>query len=209
MILGIKSISPYQRSSGLVLGFHGCDREVGEKVLKGEVDHLTMSKNDYDWLGEGIYFWENDPQRALEFATDAMNNPKTTKGKIKNPFVVGAIIDLDVCLNFLERQALDELKMAHSFFKATFKPSNGKAFPKNGDDRGARFLDSAVITTVHRLRKIISTQQNPLSEYSSVKGAFWEGGELYPGAGFETKNHIQIAVRKPEICIKGYFRPIL
>jgi hypothetical protein len=209
MILGIKTPTPYQRPSGLVLGFHGCDREVGEKVLSGDVPHLAMSKNDYDWLGEGIYFWENDPQRALEFAIEAKRNTKITKGKIKEPFVVGAIIDLGVCLNFLERQALDELKMAHAFMKATFKPTAGKSFPTNGKDRGARNLDSAAITMVHSLRKSISSPQNPLPEYCSVKGAFWEGGELYPGAGFDAKNHIQIAVRKPEICIKGYFRPIL
>lgn len=209
MTPGIKDTTPYQRPSGLVLGFHGCDREVGEKVLRGEVEHLAISKNEYDWLGDGIYFWENDPQRALEFATDAMNNPKTTKGKIKDPFVVGAIIDLGLCLNLLERQALDELKESYAFFEATFMPSAGKAFPKNGTDRGARFLDSAVITTLHQLRGLINDAENPMPEYCSVKGAFWEGGALYPGACIEEKNHIQIAVRKPKICIKGYFRPIV
>jgi hypothetical protein len=43
--------------------------------------------------------------------------------------------------------------------------------------------------------------------YETVRGAFWEGGELYPTSGFGRKNHIQIAVRAPH-CIKGYFRPI-
>lgn len=208
MISGLKGPTRYQRSSGLVLGFHGCDKAVGEKVLSSSKEHLAMSRNDYDWLGEGIYFWENDPQRALEFATDAMKNTKTTRGKIKEPFVVGAVIDLGLCLNFLERQALDELKTAHTLLDRAFAV-RGKSLPKNGDDRGARFLDAAVITMVHSLRKSMSTPQNPWPEYDSVKGAFWEGGEVYPGAGFDAKNHIQIAVRKPEICIKGYFRPIL
>jgi hypothetical protein len=178
-------------------------------VVSNPSKGLKKSESKTEWLGHGVYFWENDPQRALEFAIEAKRNTKITKGKIKVPFVVGAIIDLGVCLNFLERQALDELKMAHAFMKATFKPTAGKSFPTNGKDRGARNLDSAAITRVHSLRKSISSPQNPLPEYCSVKGAFWEGGELYPGAGFDAKNHIQIAVRKPEICIKGYFRPIL
>ncbi len=36
---------------------------------------------------------------------------------------------------------------------------------------------------------------------------FQEGAPLYPGAGFSTKNHIQVCVRDPS-CIRGYFRPI-
>jgi hypothetical protein len=40
-----------------VLGYHGCDREVGEAVLAGETE-LLPSENDWDWLGTGIYFCE-------------------------------------------------------------------------------------------------------------------------------------------------------
>ena len=53
------------RSAALVLGYHGCDREVGERILGGG-GHLQPSENDYDWLGSGIYFWEDNPRRALE-----------------------------------------------------------------------------------------------------------------------------------------------
>lgn len=45
------------RASAFVLGYHGCDRAVGEKVLANK-EHLRASDNDYDWLGTGIYFWE-------------------------------------------------------------------------------------------------------------------------------------------------------
>src|SRR5437667_162610 len=55
------------RSTALVLGYHGCDREVGERILGGG-GHLQPSENDYDWLGSGIYFWEDTPSRALEWA---------------------------------------------------------------------------------------------------------------------------------------------
>ena len=34
-----------------------------------------------------------------------------------------------------------------------------------------------------------------------------EDVELYPGAGFHRRTHIQIAIRHLD-CIKGYFRPI-
>jgi hypothetical protein len=36
----------YQQLPSFVLGFHGCDREVGETVLAGGL--LAASTNDYD-----------------------------------------------------------------------------------------------------------------------------------------------------------------
>jgi hypothetical protein len=45
----------YATHPGLVLGFHGCDKSVADKIFAGEED-LVASKNPYDWLGSGIYF---------------------------------------------------------------------------------------------------------------------------------------------------------
>ncbi|MDD2610681.1 MAG: hypothetical protein PHX60_13530 [Giesbergeria sp.] len=141
----------------------------------------------------------------MEFATEASKKPHLSKGRIKKPFVIGAVIDLGLCLDLLERAGLDELKEAYDFFHATYIPNKKHpVFPENqGKDRGARFLDAAVIDTLHTLRSKVNE-----SPYDSVRGAFWEGGELYPGAGFDKKSHIQIAVRNPQACIKGYFRPL-
>lgn len=41
--------------------------------------------------------------------------------------------------------------------------------------------------------------------YATVRAMFPEGTELYPGAGFRDKTHIQICVREPE-QILGVFR---
>jgi hypothetical protein len=57
----------HQLSSSFVLGYHGCDREVAESILAND-DNFKHSKNDYDWLGSGTYFWEANPARGLEFA---------------------------------------------------------------------------------------------------------------------------------------------
>ena len=57
----------YQRLPSWILGFHGTDEETVHLALNGK-KNLEPSKNQWDWLGDGIYFWENDPERALEFA---------------------------------------------------------------------------------------------------------------------------------------------
>ena len=191
----------YQRLPGLVLGFHGCDEKIGEAILSGSTRHLNHSQNNYDWLGGGIYFWENDPQRAFEFAEDVRKNPKKSKGIIKKSFVVGAVIDLRRCCNLLDRCALDELKDSYDFLESTSMTA-GKPLPANNKERMARRLDCLVIETMHQLRS-----GSGLEPYDTVRGAIWEGGALYPGAHIEKLNHVQIAVRNTA-CIKGYFRPM-
>lgn len=196
----------YQRVPGLVLGFHGCDKKVAEEVLSQQDKHLRTSENDYDWLGHGIYFWENDPLRAMEFAVEAKNNPRLTRGRIETPAVVGAVIDLGVCLNLMDRTGLQELAAAHNALASMFDKAE-RPLPVNaGKERAARMLDCAVIEFAHAVRDK-SDPNEGIPTYDTVRGAFWEGGELFPGACIESKNHVQIAVRHPDTCILGYFRP--
>lgn len=198
------SPSRYEILPGLLLGFHGTDEETAEKVLAGEA-HLEPSANEYDWLGHGIYFWEYSPQRALDFVTESLISPKITKGSIKTPAVVGAVIDPGLCLNMLEASALAQIKTAYDVLTLIHEgelPAN-----TGGDDLRARFLDCAVVETLHSMREASRRADNGLGlpDYDTVRGAFWEGQPLYPNAGFKEKNHVQICVRNPD-CIKGYFR---
>ncbi len=63
----------YHARPGLVIGFHGCDLSVCNRVVQRETN-LRPGTNSYDWLGSGVYFWENNRQRALEFVSECMNN---------------------------------------------------------------------------------------------------------------------------------------
>jgi hypothetical protein len=101
----IHSPSLYQRIPGLVLRFHGCDEEVGESILKTPGAHIDPSDNAWDWLGAGIYFGENDPVRAYEFAEMKRKHPGISTTPITRSFVIGAVIDLGLCSNLLGRTA--------------------------------------------------------------------------------------------------------
>ena len=63
-------------------------------------------------------------------------------------------------------------------------------------------LDCRVIESLHKVR--LDNGDRP---FDSVRGAFMEGKEIYPNAGFKEKNHIQICIRNPN-CIKGFFHPL-
>lgn len=193
----------YKVQPAFVLGFHGCDADVAASVIAG-TEHLNHSNKKHDWLGGGAYFWEGSPHRALEWAEDMAQRPSTSPNRIRNPAVVGAIIDLRNCCNLFDSSALHELKDAWELFRLTSK-RDGAPIPVNKGatpDRLGRFRDRAVIEFMHTLRK-----ESGLYPYDSVRAAFPEGGKLYPGAGFTRRSHIQIAVRN-RACIKGYFKPI-
>lgn len=195
------SIDLYSFKSNLVLGFHGCDKSVADDVISGRSE-LESSNNDYDWLGNGIYFWQNDLERALNWAKESTKRPKS---KIKTPAVIGAIIDLGYCLDLVDNRYLQELKKSYIALKHICEET-GTQLPENktignSNDLLLRKLDCSVIMTAHKLNLIANDKP-----YDSVRGVFWEGDELYPNAGFAEKNHVQICVCNPN-CIKGYFNP--
>ena len=194
----------YSSLPSFVLGFHGCDKSVADKLVAGEA-RLKPSQNDYDWLGHGIYFWENNPQRALEYAKLLKKYPERCTQKIKTPDVVGAIIDLGNCLNLLNSKSIQVIQKAFEGFEKASEAAK-RPLPKNLDTDGSgdfllRPLDCAVIQYLHGMREE-STEKPP---FTTVRGMVAEGDHAYPGAGFHKRSHIQIAVRNPN-CIKGYFR---
>ena len=192
----------YSTRPGLVLGFHGCDESVAQKVLTGK-EFLKRSVNNYVWLGHGFYFWDNSPSRAMEFAVHLQKFPNHSQGKITKPTVLGAVINLGFCLDLLDYANLQLLK---TIYKALRISSGNSDFPENKTlgrlrDLLLRELDCAVIEYLHILRE---EQHQP--PFDSVRGVFNEGDELYPNAGFREKDHIQICIRNPN-CIKGFFLP--
>ena len=124
-----------------------------------------------------------------------------TSGKIKRPAVLGAIIDLGNCLNLIDTDHLNLVKAAYAAYLELCSKAGVDPAVNKGKDRRARFLDRAVMETLHKLRK----EQKELS-FDSVRAFFVEGSELYPDAGLRALDHIQICVRNPA-CIIGYFLP--
>ena len=184
----------YTVKDNLIFGFHGCDDSLCNKLVNGDLN-LDYSDNDYDWLGKGMYFWENDPDRALQWAETAKKHPQNTKQIITKPAVVGAVICLGKCLDFMEIANLNKLKAIYNDLV-----SKGIALPENtGKDFYKRKLDCFLINS------LIAQEQDKGNRYDSVRGVFFEGNELYKNAGFREKNHIQISVINPN-CIKGYFK---
>jgi len=202
----------YDVKSNLVIGFHGCERHVRDALLLNPHDY-KISQKPFDWLGHGLYFWENNYDRALQWASE-----KKERGKIKEPAVIGAVLQLGYCCDFLEQKYIKLLTEYYDPMKS-WHELIGKELPRNNDlehdaykNKVLRNLDCAAIEFMHieifnRVKK--DKTEKGYSEYKifdSTRGVFIEGGPAFEGAGLFEKSHIQICIRNPN-CIQGFFMP--
>jgi hypothetical protein len=186
----------------LVLGYHGCSRQTAHNLLGGSP--FQGSTANYDWLGSGIYFWENDIDRAYAWAKARPGTPSAA------PSVVGAVIDLGHCLDLTTQAGIEAVKFAHTQFTALWLQDQ-KVLPQNEDPPGntsndfvMRRLDCAV------MNYLFSVQQQVVdaglgTEFQTARALFPEGQRLYPSSGFLAQTHIQLSVRDPS-TILGVFR---
>lgn len=165
----------------VVTGYHGCGQDTYEKVTQHNAP-MKESSNDYDWLGSGVYFWQDSEARAWIWANECKS-----RGSIKDIAVIKASIDLRNCLDLLQEQYREELKQVYKLMKLEYELSK-KPLPINMSK--LHNLDCAVINHLHQFRK--KTGDPP---YDTVRAVFQEGNSVYPGSRIMEKDHIQIAVR--------------
>jgi hypothetical protein len=199
----------YGVKPNLILGFHGCEADVCDTLLNNP-DEVRMSQEPYDWLGHGVYFWENNYVRALQWAND-----KEKRGVIKKPAVIGAVLYLGYCCDFLDSTYIQFLQDYYEIM-ATKYTIVGQQLPRNKDlpgdkQRGKilRVLDCAVIEFMHtrislQAQADIQTKgYTTYKNFDSTRGIFTEGRPAFDGAGIFEKSHVQICVRNLN-CIKGF-----
>lgn len=186
----------HRLSTSFILGYHGCDTKVAKRLIDGEP--FKTSENDYDWLGPGIYFWEANPQRALSFAREIH---KRDPSKIRTAAVVGAVIELGLCLDLASEAGIKQAEAAYATLVELYD-AVGTPLPQNqgGPDELLRKLDCAVISQLHTIR-----ERAGQDSVDTVRGIFIEGGPIYPDAGFREKTHCQVCVCNLN-QIKGVFR---
>ncbi len=180
-----------------IIAYHGCDRSIAERLHAGE--SFKKSRNDYDWLGEGSYFWEYGADRAKQFALTQL-----ARGKVQVPATIGALIQLGRCFDLMDTRFTEELPGAFEMMKQ-FRTDQGQPTPSNTgatDDRLLRRRDAAVLNLYLDQMDIV------VKGYDTVRCGFVEGGPAFEGSNIFHQSHVQIAVRNPA-CVVGVFRPTI
>jgi hypothetical protein len=157
-----------------VYGYHGTTIQAATSILR---EGFRFSRNEYDWLGDGIYFFQDAPTRAWEWATTHYGGEAA---------VLGALIRLEDCMDLLDIQWAPVLTAAYDAFLTQLKRVQ---LPLPRQTSGAHRLDRAVINYAIG---ILAEQEIVIR---TVRGAFSEGSPVFPHSALFDRAHVQIAVR--------------
>jgi hypothetical protein len=158
----------------IVVGHHGTSQQIADQVLSGG---FLVSKNAYDWLGDGVYFWQNAPLRALSWATKTFG----TDG-----VVIEADIEVRDFINLLDIEWMSWLADVHDQYLVELK-EKGQAPPVQTER--AHRLDREVINFG------IEILEQSGHSVRGVIGSFREGRPVFPNSALYSESHVQIAVR--------------
>lgn len=182
----MKALSP-------LYGFHGTTLAAAKKIIAD--GRFEESAAQSEWLGRGVYFWEDDPVRALEWAK--RKNPEKREREL---CVIGALVDSARCLDLSTRYGVEQLKCAYEILVEKYKKA-GMPLPKNtgGPLEMNRKLDCAVLNT------FFDAMRKTKSGFSAVKSPFFEGEAAYEGAFFFERTHTQICVNDQKCILATFF----
>ncbi|HEX8737958.1 MAG TPA: hypothetical protein VF721_21680 [Pyrinomonadaceae bacterium] len=169
-----------------VIGFHGTSINYVEKILS---EGFKPSNNEYDWLGDGVYFFQDAPGRAWEWARRIHK---------ENAAVIGAKIRLEACIDLLDIRWTSVLSELYDSFLTQMKRSNLE-LPKQSS--GAHRLDRLVINYA------VGFLAERETKIRCVRGAFIEGKPIFPDSAIFDRAHVQIAVRDIMLIEKMWAEP--
>ena len=147
-------------------------------------DGFRLSQNSYDWLGDGVYFFQDALHRAWQWANSSHPD---------EPAVVGAKLELVNCMDLLDTGWNSVLADTHNAYIGLLKELGRTPPVQSG---GAHRLDSAVINYS------IGVLTRNGTEISCVRAAFIEGSPVYPDSALYDRTHVQISIRDVSKCVR-------
>lgn len=157
----------------VAIGYHGTHSDHVDSIYE---DGWHISGNEWDWLGDGVYFFQDSPSRAREWA-------EKRHGKA-HAAVLRATIALEDCVDLLDIGWWDPVRRAHREFVA-----REKALPVQLAGSLAHRLDRAV------LNYMVTTLAEAGQTVRTLRAAFVEGDRLHETSALFSHSHVQIAVR--------------
>lgn len=182
-----------------VIGYHGTGLTSALRIVN-RIDDFTPSERDYDWLGNGIYFWEYAPKQALAWAKKRQDDYAKKAGKTEydtlratEPLaVVACMIRLGFCLDLTEPDNIRYVREIHKDYKAATELT-GDALPTNKHQY--RRLDRAVFEYAYAF--IEGTERIKVDTARGVYVPTEGKKRVWPGSWIATDTHIQLCLRNP------------
>jgi hypothetical protein len=167
------------QSALVIRGYHGTSVTQAAGILR---DGFLPSDNEYDCLGDGVYFFEDGVAQAGAWATRA--HPS-------EPAVVRAEVRLEDCMDLkdsvgwvaLLAQAYDEMLRVSR--------EHGLRLPRQTGN--THRLDRVLIEAA------VAILEREGTRIRAVRAVFAEGAPAFPGSFLSEGFHVQVAVRDTDL----------
>lgn len=157
--------------------FHGTSVKIGSQIQATGV----FQKADYpgSWLGTGIYFWEGDRDRAVQFASGRFG---------RRYMVFKTRVRLGACLDLTQRKWVPILRDAYAELAERSRHRHESLVRNLGRKH---YLDFQVLNHVCDTR----------GGFDTVRAAFRDGSRIYPTSELYDLSQIMIAVRNHSMIV--------
>lgn len=169
----------------LVYGYHGTSQRFLHSI---SATGFRTSKNREDWLGDGVYFWQDAPEHAWRWARDKYQSEAV---------VIGALVRLSDCMDLLDTGWWQDLAAFHATLSAAVP------LPKQPPTSKAHRLDRAVINS------FIEARARQGVRIRVVRAAFPEDDPVFQNSALTVSSHVQIAVRDTALIEEQWLEPSL
>jgi hypothetical protein len=160
-----------------IFGYHGTSRANAIRILN---DGFRVSSNDYDWLGEGVYFFQDAPLRASQWAKEQYP---------EDPAIIRSLIRLENSIDLFDIKWFATLKAAYQSFKTRYERNNLPLPSQNPTRSKAHRLDCEFFDYITQL--LLSQNE----KVETIRAVFIEGESIFPNSAIFDLAHVQIAVR--------------
>jgi hypothetical protein len=167
------------QSAPVIRGYHGTSTTHAAVILH---DGFLPSDNDYDCLGDGVYFFEDGLAQAGAWATRA--HPS-------EPAVVEADVRLEDCMDL--KNSLGWVPLLAHVHDEVLRVSRQQGLPLPRQTGSTHRLDRVVIEVTVA---ILKREGTPIR---SVRAVFAEGAPAFPGSFLSEGFHVQVAVRDADL----------
>jgi hypothetical protein len=180
--------------------FHGTTFETAEKIIRER--RFKASNHLYDWLGPGVYFFQDAPLKALDYASRYVLPRHDADTELA---VVVAELSLENCFDLLRN---DYSLLAKRNFGRLVKQSKRQKRPilREFNEQPHRIFHGEVseadvqrsgynIDDCRNIRSLISDlNTSNRGEFDCVRSAFWGGAEIFKGSFIFDHTNIQVCV---------------
>lgn len=169
-----------------VYGYHGTNKRSAQKIIARGFDFST---NDYDWLGTGVYFFQDAHRRAAAWARERYPD---------SPAVIRSELVLENCIDLLDISWSPIIKETYGMLVREYERANIPLPSQNPQRSKAHRLDCAFFN--YMVEKVLATQNITVG---SIRAVFNEGDRIYPSSAIFDRSHIQIVIRDLSLIQKS------